>query len=144
AFKPADWRIRVTQIFNLNHLVVDELGVVNPDVRSGTARTRFDYALEEWFFESKLADLSPHYDFASVRAGSQQFVSDFRGFVFADTNRMVRLFGSQGANRDQFNFVVVSQLEKDTNSFLNTFENRPQNTVIANYYRQDFIWPGYT
>jgi hypothetical protein len=144
AFKPADWRIRVTQIFNLNHLVVDELGVVNPDVRRGTARTRFDYALEEWFFESKLADLSPHYDFASVRAGSQQFVSDFRGFVFADTNRMVRLFGTQGANRDQFNLVAVTQLEKDTNSFLNTFENRHQNTFIANYYRQDFIWPGYT
>ena len=53
----------------------------------GTARTRADYALEEWFFETKLADLSPNYDFVSVRAGSQPFVSDFRGFIFADTNR---------------------------------------------------------
>src|SRR5437773_7617348 len=144
AFKPADWRIKVTQIFNVNHLVVDELGVVNPDVRKGTARTRTDYALEEWFYETKLADLSPNYDFASVRAGSQLFVSDFRGFIFSDTNRMVRLFGNNNANRDQFNVVFVDQTEKDTNSFLNTFDDRHQNTVIMNYYRQDFIWPGYT
>jgi hypothetical protein len=144
AFKPADWRIKITQFFNVNHLVVDELGIVNPDVRKGTARTRTDYALEEWFFETKLADLSPNYDFASVRAGSQLFVSDFRGFVFADTNRMVRLFGNRNANRDQFNVVFVDQTEKDTNSFLNTFDDRGQQTFIMNYFRQDFIWPGYT
>jgi hypothetical protein len=144
AFKPADWRLKITQIFNVNHLVVDELAIVNPDVRKGTARTRFDYALEEWFLETKLADLSPHYDFASLRLGSQPFVSDFRGFVFADTNRMIRLFGTRHANRDQFNVVWVDQTEKETNSFLNTFDDRHQNTVIVNYYRQDFIWPGYT
>lgn len=144
AFKPADWRIKLTHVLNVNHLVADELAVVNPDVRKGTARTRFDYALEEWFFETKLADLSPHYDFASLRMGSQLFVSDFRGFVFADTNRMIRLFGTRFANRDQFNIVWVDQTEKETNSFLNTFDDRHQNTVIVNYYRQDFIWPGYT
>jgi hypothetical protein len=144
AFKPADWRIKLTQIFNANHLVADELAVVNPDVRRGTARGRFDYALEEWFFETKLADLSPDYDFLSVRAGSQQFVSDFRGFIFADTNRMVRLFGNRLANRDQFNVIWTDQTEKDTNSGLNTFDDRHQNTIIVNYYRQDFIWPGYT
>jgi hypothetical protein len=76
--------------------------------------------------------------------GSQLFVSDFRGFVFADTNRMIRLFGTRFANRDQFNIVWVDQTEKETNSFLNTFDDRHQNTVIVNYYRQDFIWPGYT
>ena len=144
AFKPADWRIKLTSIFNLNHLVVDELGVVSPDVRDGTGRTRFDYALEEWFVETKLADLSPNYDFLSVRGGSQFFVSDFRGFLFADTNRMIRLFGNRLANRDQFNVIFVDQTEKDTNSFLNTFDDRHQNTVILNYYRQDFLWPGYT
>ena len=144
AFKPADWRIKITNILNLNHLVVDELAVVNPDVRTGTARTQFDYALEEWFVETKIADLSPDYDFASVRAGSQLFNSDFRGFVFSDTNRMIRLFGNRLANRDQFNLVYVDETEKDTNSGLNTFDDRHQNTIIANYYRQDFIWPGYT
>jgi hypothetical protein len=144
AFKPSDWRIKLTNVFNMNHLVVDELAVVNPDVRKGTSRFRDDYALEEWFVETKLADLSPDYDFVSARAGSQFFSSDFRGFIFSDTNRGARLFGTRLANRDQFNVAVFDQTEKDTNSLLNTFEDRQQNTAIVNYYRQDFIWPGYT
>ena len=144
AFKPADWRLRVTDVLNLNHLVADERSVVNPDVRAGTSRFRQDWALEEWFVESKLADLSADYDFMSVRAGSQFFNSDFRGLIFSDTNRGVRLFGTRQSNRDQFNVVYFDQTEKDTNSLLNTFDDRQQNTLIANYYRQDFIWPGYT
>ena len=144
AFKPADWRLKLTQAFNMNHLVVDELAVVNHDVRKGTSRFRTDYALEEWFLETKLADLGPEYDFMSVRAGSQFFSSDFRGLLFSDTNRAVRLFGTRSGNRDQFNLVFVDQTEKETNSGLNTFADRQQNTVIANYYRQDFLFPGLT
>lgn len=144
AFKPADWRLRIEPVFNVNYLKVEELGVTRPDVRKGTTRGRTDWALEEWFFETKLADLSPDYDFASVRAGSQLFVSDFRGFIFKDVNRGVRLFGTRLANRDQFNLVWFDQTEKETNSQLNTFDDRHQNTVIANYFRQDFIFPGYT
>ncbi|MFM7842649.1 MAG: hypothetical protein ACKPEY_00255 [Planctomycetota bacterium] len=144
AFKPPDWRLKATSFFNSNYLSVGELAVVNPDVRKGKTRLQGDYALEEWFFEYKLADLSPDYDFASVRAGSQPFVSDFRGFLFADTNRAVRLFGTRNANRDQFNVIWFDQQEKDTNSSLNTFDDRHQNTVIMNYYRQDFVFPGYT
>lgn len=143
AFKPMDWRIKINSIFNLNYLDVEELAVVNPDVRAGKTRDRHDFALEEWFIETKLADLSPNYDFVSARAGSQLFVSDFRGFVFADINRGVRLFGNRLANREQFNLVWFDQTEKETNSLLNTFDDRHQNTVIANYYRQDCIWPGY-
>ena len=144
AFKPFDWQIRMTPVFNLNYLSVKELGVVNPNVRAGTTRFRNDVALQEWFAEAKLADLSPNYDFVSVRAGSQPFVSDFRGFIFSDTNRAVRLFGTRLANRDQFNLIYFDQTEKDTNSGLNTFHDRRQNTLIANYFRQDFIFPGFT
>ena len=144
AFKPTDWRIKATPIFNLNYLEVNELGIVSPDVRNGETRFREDAALEEWFVESKIADLSPDYDFISVRAGSQPFVSDFRGFILSDINRSVRLFGTRNANRDQFNLIYFDQTEKETNSMLNTFEDRNQNVVVANYYRQDFIWPGYT
>jgi hypothetical protein len=143
-FKPADWRVKLTPVFNMNYLDVDELGVVSPDVRRGTTRFREDFALEEWFVETKLLDTSPYYDFTSLRVGSQAFVSDFRGFIFADVNRAARVFGTRNANRDQFNFIVFDQREKETNSQLNTFENRTQNVAIANYYRQDFIWPGYT
>ncbi|MFM8478783.1 MAG: hypothetical protein ACKOEO_23610, partial [Planctomycetaceae bacterium] len=104
-FKPFDWQVRLAPVLNMNYLDVNELAVVNPDVRRGTTRYRQDAALEEWFVEAKLADLSPDYDFLSVRAGSQPFVSDFRGFVFADTNRAVRVFGTRLANRDQFNVI---------------------------------------
>lgn len=144
AFKPADWRLKVTNIFNMNYLNVGEFGVVSPDVRQGRTRLRTHYALEEWFFESKLADLSPDYDFVSVRGGSQPFVSDFKGFVFADINRGLRLFGTRFANRDQFNVVIFDQTEKDTNSLLNTFDDRNQNTLVMNYYRQDLFFPGFT
>jgi len=144
AFKPVDWQIRLAPVFNVNYLQAQELSVVNPDPRKGTTRLRDEFALEEYFVEAKLADLSPDYDFVSARLGSQLFTSDFRGFIFSDTNRMLRIFGNEHANRDQYNVVVVKQTEKDTNSQLNTFDSRHQTTVIANFFRQDFIYPGYT
>ncbi len=143
SFKPFDWRLRMNVIFNQNYLKVQELAVVSPDVRQGTNRHRTDWALEEWFYETKIADMSPNYDFVSVRAGSQPFTSDFRGFIFSDINRGVRLFGNRLSNQDQYNVVWFDQTEKDTNSLLNTFNDRHQNTLIANYYRNDFIFPGY-
>ncbi len=143
AFKPVDWRLRMNFIFNQNYLKVQELGVVSPDVRKGTNRHKTDWALEEWFYETKIADMSPNYDFLSVRVGSQPFTSDFRGFIFSDINRGVRIFGNRLSNQDQYNVIFFDQTEKETNSLLNTFEDRHQNTLIMNYYRQDFVFPGY-
>ena len=102
------------------------------------------WALQEAFVEYKLADLGPDYDFVSVRAGTQPFNADFRGFLFVDQNRGIRLFGTSFSNRDQFNLVYFRQWEKDTNTALNTFNDRRQNLFFVNYYRQDFIFPGYT
>lgn len=144
AFKPVDWRFKLTPAFNFNYLSVQELAVVSPDVTKGTQRGRTWFTLEEYFLESKLCDLSSEYDFMSMRVGSQFFISDFRGFIFNDTNRAVRLFGTSSGNRNQFNLIYFRQAEKDTNSLLNTMEDRGQNIVIGNYYHQDFIWPGYT
>ncbi|MBI3411807.1 MAG: hypothetical protein HY040_26040 [Planctomycetes bacterium] len=144
AFRPVDWRFKVTPIFNINNLDLEELAVVNPDVRRGTTRWRTFMSLQEWFFETKLADISPNYDFVSMRIGSQPFVSDFRGFIFADTNRGLRIFGNRNSNREQFNLAYFNQQEKDTNSELNSFNTRGQQVLIGNYYVQDFIWPGYT
>ena len=145
SFKPMDWRAKLNFIYNMNHLVADELGVVSPDVRAGQSRFRQDFTLEEWFLETKLMDTSQYDDFVSARVGSQSFTSDFRGFIFSDLNRAVRLFGTREANRDQYNFIWFDQTEKDTNSLLNRFDkDRHQNTFIANYYRQDFLFPGYT
>jgi hypothetical protein len=145
SFKPPDWRVVITPAVSVNTLNVDELAVVNPDVRKGTQRDNSFITLQEYFFEYKIADLSPNYDFLSVRIGSQPFVSDFRGFLFADVNRAVRLFGNANSNRDQFNVAVFRQAEKDTNSTLNTLQDRDGQTIfIANWYHQDFLFPGYT
>ena len=144
AFKPADWRIRLVPVFNVNSLSGSELAVVSPNVLAGTSRTREFWALQEAFFETRLGDTSSEYDFASVRVGNQPFISDFRGFLFSDVNRAVRLFGTANGNRDQYNIAYFRQWEKDTNSQLNTFQDRNQNLFFANYYRQDFLFPGYT
>lgn len=144
AFKPNDWRVLVQPTFNANALSVEELAVINPDVRKGTVRNRSFLALQQWFAEYKIADLSDQYDFVSIRAGSQPFTSDFRGFVFSDINRGVRLFGNLDGNRTQFNLAYFRPLEKDTNSGLNSFRDRSQDVVIANVFRQDFIFPGFT
>ena len=145
AFKPADWRIQLTPVFNINNLNLMELGVVSPNVLAGTQRTRTFITLQEWFVESKIADLSPYYDFMSIRIGSQPFISDFRGFLFFDNNSGVRLFGNADSNRTQFNLAYFHQQEKDINSFLNkAFQFRDQNLFFFNVFRQDFIVPGYT
>jgi hypothetical protein len=139
AFKPFDWRLRITPALNLNYLDVEERGVVNIDVRRGTWRRWKDFALQELFLELKLADVSPYYDFVSLRVGRQPFVSDFRGFIFSDINQGVRLFGSQDSNRKQWNLLYFYQAEKDTNSELNTFDARHQHVVVANYFIQDSL-----
>jgi hypothetical protein len=144
AFKPVDWRVKLTPAFNVNTLSVQELAVVSPDVRKGTIRNRTWTTLQEYFAEYKIADLSPEYDFVSVRAGSQPFTSDFRGFIFSDVNTGVRFFGNLDGNRTQYNLAYFRPRQKETNSQLNAFAGRDQNIVVANLYRQDFIFPGYT
>ncbi len=144
AFKPFDWRFKATLAGNLNYVSTAENAIVKPDVRRGTNRRDDFFAVQELFFEVKLADLSPHYDFVSLRVGVQPFNSDFRGFIFDDVNLGVRLFGNLGSNRNQFNLAYFERLEKDTNSGLNTLELRDQQVAVASYYRQDFLVKGYT
>jgi len=67
AFKPVDWRIKVTPAFNANTLSAQEVGVVSPDVRKGTIRNRSWLTAADAFGEYKIADLSPEYDFLSIR-----------------------------------------------------------------------------
>jgi hypothetical protein len=144
AFKPVNWRIKVAPTLGVSNFSFSEQAQTSPNVLQGTTRTREVWALQEAFVEYKLADVGPDYDFTSVRAGNQPFNADFRGFLFFDTNRAVRLFGTRNSNRDQWNIAYFRQWEKDTNTALNTFNDRGQNLIFANYYRQDFIFPGYT
>ncbi|MBI3881081.1 MAG: hypothetical protein HY301_13600 [Verrucomicrobia bacterium] len=109
-----------------------------------TTRTRTFFALQEFFAELHLRDLSDNYDFVAVRAGSQVFNSDFRGFIFNEVNLGYRLFGNYANNRYQYNLALFDLFEKDTNSELNSFDRRDQQVLIANFYWQDFLWKGYT
>jgi hypothetical protein len=144
SFKPADWRIRITPEISINDLNVRELGIVGPDVRSGTNRFDTHIALQEAFAELKLHDIGPNYDFVSLRAGIQQFNADFRGFLFVDEQPAVRIFGDLQSDKIEYNAAYFQFVEKNTNSGLNTFERRHQQVVLGNIYFQDFFFPGYT
>jgi len=144
-FQPVRQRVKATIVANLNHVRVEENAIVKPTPRRGVERTDARVSLQELFYERKLRDLSPSYDFVSVRAGVQPFSSDFRGFVFSDTNLGVRVFGNYASNRFQYNLALFERLEKDTNSGLNIIhELRDQRVAIANFYWQDFLRKGYT
>ncbi len=140
----------------------DNSGVINPgDVGSllsggltpatgtlansaATRRERSYVSIQEAFVEKHLADLSANYDFCAVEVGNQTFNSDFRGFVFNDTNLGARFFGNYDSNRWQYNAAVFDLREKDTNSGLNTLHRRGQIVAVANVYRQDSFATGYT
>ena len=144
-FQPIRQRVKATIVANLNHVRVEENAILKPFVGRGTERTDARVSLQELFYERKLRDLSPNYDFVSVRAGIQPFASDFRGFIFSDTNLGVRLFGNYASNRFQYNLAFFDRLEKDTNSGLNIFhEFREQRVAVANFYWQDFLTKGFT
>ncbi|HEV8485737.1 MAG TPA: cytochrome c3 family protein [Blastocatellia bacterium] len=160
AFKPVDWRVHITPNFNINHLNTQENGIVNIDPRRGANRLDGYIALQEAFAEVRLGDTnrfipflrgrgskdgeSPYFDTTSIRTGIQPFVSDFRGFIFNDVNLGTRLFGNAANNRYQFNAAYFYMLEKDTNSELNTRDFRDQAVFVANLFRQDTLWHGYT
>jgi hypothetical protein len=144
AFKPVDWALRVLGVYNHNYIDVEERNVVNPNPQLGTTREKEFFSLQEAFGEIHLRDLSSNYDFVSMRAGIQPFVSDFRGFIFNDANLGVRIFGNYDNNRWQYNVAAFDMLEKDTYSDLNEFSRRDQQIYVANVFRQDLIWKGYT
>jgi hypothetical protein len=144
AFKPVEWAVRVLGVYNHNYLEVEENNVVNPNPQEGTTREKEFFSLQEAFGELHIRDLSNNYDFVSSRVGIQPFVSDFRGFIFNDTNLGARIFGNYDNNRWQWNVAAFSMLEKDTYSDLNEFRDRHQQIYVANVFRQDLIWKGYT
>ena len=109
-----------------------------------TQRTKSYFSLQQAFLEVHLADLSDTYDFMSLRVGNQPFNADFRGFVFNDVNLGARLFGNYHNNLYQYNLALFSMREKETDSELNTLDSRDQEVFVANLFRQDLLWPGYT
>jgi hypothetical protein len=118
----------------------------NGDFHRTDATDRFEnhLALQQFFFEAHLLDLSENYDFAALRVGTQTFNADFRGHVFFDSNWGYRLFGNYWKNRLQFNVALFDLFEKESFSELNTWDDRDQNVFVSNLYCQDFLFEGYT
>lgn len=142
-FKPREWEVRVTPVFNINYTHVEENFAINIDPREGNKRLDHTFALQEAFGEYHFRDLSPNYDFVSSRTGIQFFNEDFRGFLFADNNLGERIFGNLESNRLQYNLTYFEMLNKDTNSGLNDFNFKKQHVVMGNAIRQDCFFKGY-
>lgn len=143
-FQPVDWALRLEPVFNVNYTDTRENNVINPNSQHGTDRFDDFVALQQAYLEVHLRDLSENYDFISTRIGNQPFNSDFRGFIFNDINLGARVFGNYDNNLWQYNVVGFDMNEKNSNSQLNSFARRDQYVFIANAYRQDFFWHGYT
>ena len=86
-------------------LGVEESNALEPDPRlKDTRRVRKIFFLcRRLSGKFTSAILSNNYDFISSRVGIQPFVSDFRGFIFNDSNLGVRIFGNYDNNRWQYN-----------------------------------------
>jgi hypothetical protein len=145
-FRPPDYEFRLVPVFNVNRSQVEEVRALRVDPREGLTRIDNHVGLQEAFVDVHLRNVSPRYDFDSVRVGIQPFTSDFRGFLFQDVPFGVRLFGTRDNNRWQYNLAAFRRLEKDTNSGLNdvTSRMRHDDVLVANAYRQDFPWLGFT
>ena len=145
-FRPPDLELRLTPAFNVNRSAAQENRVLFADPREGDTRNDSHVALQEAFADVHLRNVSPRYDFDSIRVGIQPFTSDFRGFVFQDVPFGVRLFGTRDNNRWQYNLGWFRRIEKDTNSGLNDIGKglRGDDTFVANAYRQDFPALGFT
>ena len=146
AFKPPDIEYRVTLAYQANYVDVPERRVL--DVRPSKASHRYDSFLgvQELFVDKHLGNTSDRFDFYSIRLGIQPFQSDFRGFLYNDSQLGIRLFGNRDNNRFQYNLAAFWRLEKDTNSGLNDITQTPRSDFIftGNLYRQDFPFVGLT
>ena len=145
-FKPPEYEFRVVPVVNFNRTQTQEVRAVNINPAAGPDRNDQFVGLQELFLDVHLRDVSPRYDFDSVRVGVQPFTADFRGFLFIDQPFGVRLFGTRDNNRIQYNAAWLRRLEKDTNSGLNDVGQRPRadDVFVFNAYRQDTFVPGFT
>ncbi|MCH2191227.1 MAG: hypothetical protein MK188_09910 [Gammaproteobacteria bacterium] len=139
-FRPPDHEFRLITVFNLNHTVVDERGILKADPGEGTTRTEGFIGIQGAFWDYHIRNVSDRYDFDSFRIGIQPFSSDFRGFLFQDNQFGVRFFGTRDNNIFQYNVAWFRRMEKEINSGLNDIADslRDDDIFTANLYWQDF------
>lgn len=146
AFKPPDYELHFTPAFNFNHVQVEENRALR--ISPGESRTRREtfIGVQELFADYHLRNVSDRYDFDSIRVGIQPISLDFRGFLFQDLPMSVRLFGTRDNNYWQYNILWARRLEKDTNSLLNSINQklRDDDVFAVNLFRQDWPVVGFT
>ena len=145
-FKPPDHEFRATLAVNYNHVRTEEARALLIDPRRGRTRTDRFVGVQELWYDKHLRDVSARYDFDSLRIGIQPFNSDFRGFLYQDSQPGIRLFGNRNDNRLQYNLAWFRRLDKDINSGLNDVGEKPRkdDILLANVYRQDWPMLGFT
>jgi len=145
-FRPPDYELRFVPVFNFNRALVQEAGALRIDPSRGRRRSDNFVGIQEMFADVHLRNVSDRYDFDSLRVGIQPFTNDFRGFLFQDSPFGVRLFGNRDNNRWQYNLAAFARIEKDSNSGLNAVGKglRKDQIYLANLYRQDWPWIGFT
>lgn len=145
-FRPPDLEFRFTPVFNINHVKLEEVLGVNVDPRDGKTRTDEHVGIQSAFVDYHLRNVSPRYDFDSIRIGIQPFNADFRGFLFNDSPMGVRVFGTRDNNIFQYNLAWFRRLEKDTNSGLNDVSEslRDDDIFVANLFWQDLGVKGFS
>ena len=146
AFKPPDFELRFTPVFNFNHTHVDEVGILDANQAKGKTRNDSHLGVAEAFADYHIHNVSERFDFDSFRIGIQPFSTDFRGFLFQDSQLGIRLFGDRWNNKFQYNLAWFRRLDKDTNSGINdvTRRVRKDDIFVANVYMQDLLTLGYT
>ena len=140
AYRPPDYEVRITPVFNYNNVEVEERRILHIQAERGTERSDKHVGWQELFIDKHIHNVSHRYDFDSIRVGIQPFSTDFRGFLFQDNQLGIRLFGNRNNNIFQYNLAWFRKVEKDTNSGLNDIglPLRDDDLYIANLYWQDF------
>jgi len=145
-FKPPEYEFKATLALNYNRVQTDQVRALQIDPRLGRTRDDGFLGVQELFYLKDLRTVDERFDFDEVRIGIQPFSTDFRGFLFQDSEPGVRFFGNRDNNRWQYNLAYFRRLEKDLNSGLNDVTKSPRHDdiLLFNLYRQDAPWTGFT
>ena len=145
-FKPPEYEFKATLALNYNRVKVDQVRALQIDPRLGQTRDDGFLGVQELFYLKDLRTVDERFDFDEVRIGIQPFSTDFRGFLFQDSEPGIRFFGNRDNNRWQYNLAYFRRLEKDLNSGLNDVTKSPRHDdiLLFNVYRQDLPWTGFT
>jgi hypothetical protein len=132
-FEPRRWGLRAAGVFGARQARVSS----SESLAGATSVSHSQLGLQEASAELRLVTLSPRFDYASLRAGLQPFVSDFRGFVLNDLPLGARLFGTASGNRVMWNAGAFVLMRKDPETRVNRLERSDRELVVGNLLVRD-------